>query len=171
MHTYSLVTLHAPMFGGIGNLRGAVPMTLSIDATYQTVGGKPRFTLIGAEPGATVYWSSYKDGKQTGEFNASYGQVVASNGTVELEGGDWTEDDIGIWIKEVLIQSPDGTSNRAMVQFQVSPAASTNGSEPAATSSGFNLSNIFTGSFNLGGYQIPNLVPIGIGAYFLFIKR
>lgn len=171
MWTHQVRALHAPMFTGMRGLSAALPMTLSINSPYQIVGSKPTFRLIGATPGATVYWSSYKDGKPTGEYNASYGQVVEPNGTVELEGGQWTENDIGTWMKEVLIQSPDGVNSRAMVQFAVSPAAaaSTNGAGTQAASGGF--SNIISGSFNLAGYQIPNLVPIGIGAYLLFFKR
>ena len=154
-----------------GLLGAALPLSLRINTPYQVVGSKPTFTLIGATPGATVFWSSYKDGSPTGEYNASYGQTVEANGTVELEGGQWTESDIGTWIKEVLIQSPDGANNRAMIQFAVSPAAaaSTTGAGTQATAGGF--SNIISGSFNVAGYQVPNLVPIAIGAYFLFFKR
>lgn len=172
MQTHHLRALHAPMFTGMRGLSAALPMTLSINSPYQIVGSKPTFRLIGAAPGAVVFWSSYKDGKQTGEHNASYNQTVEPNGTVELEGGQWTENDIGTWIKEVLIQSSDGTINRAIVQFAVSPAAAASASAGAgtqATAGGF--SNIVSGSFNIAGYQVPNLVPIGIGAYLLFFKR
>lgn len=171
MHTHQIKALHAPMFrrGLRGLLGAALPLSLRINTPYQIVGSKPTFTLIGATPGATVFWSSYKDGSPTGEYNASYGQTVEANGTVELEGGQWTENDIGTWIKEVLIQSPDGTNNRAMIQFAVSPAAIANAGTQPAASGGIN--SLVSGSFNVAGYQVPNLVPIAIGAYFLFFKR
>ena len=171
MQTHQIRALHAPMFRGLRGLGAALPLSLRINTPYQLVGSKPTFTLIGATPGATVFWSSYKDGTPTGEYNASYGQVVEANGTVELEGGQWTENDIGTWLKEVLIQSPDGTNNRAMVQFAVSPvaAASTSGAGTQATAGGF--SNIISGSFSLAGYQIPNLVPIGLAAYLIFKRK
>lgn len=170
MQTHQIRALHAPMFRGMRGLGAALPLSLKINTPYQIIGEKPVFTLIGATPGATVYWSSYKNGQPTGEYNASYGQVVEANGTVELEGGQWTENDIGTWMKEVLIQSPDGTNSRAMVQFAVSPAAAAN-TNGAGTQATAGFSNIISGSFSLAGYQIPNLVPIGLAAYLIFKRK
>lgn len=172
MWTHQIRALHAPMISGMRGLSSALPMSLSINSPYQVVGSKPTFRLIGAAPGAVVFWSSYKDGRQTGEHNASYNQTVAANGTVELEGGQWTEQDIGTWIKEVLIQSSDGTINRAIVQFAVSPAAAASTSAGAGTQAAAGgFSNIISGSFNVAGYQVPNLVPIGLAAWFLLKRR
>jgi len=172
MYAHQIRALHAPMFRGMRGLSAVLPMTLSINSPYQVVGSKPTFRLIGATPGQPVFWSSYKNGSQTGEHNASYNQMVGPNGTVELEGGQWTENDIGTWIKEVMIQSPDGTINRAMVQFAVSPAAaaSTTGAGTQQAAAG-GFSNIISGSFNVAGYQVPNLVPIGLAAWFLLKRR
>lgn len=156
-------------FNGLGFLSAALPLSLSINSTNQVVGGKPVFTVIGAPPGATVFWSSYKDNKATGEYNSGYGQVVESNGTAELEGGAWTESDIGIWTKEVLIQAPDGTNNRAMVQFRVSAAPAAPGN-PAPSPAGNFLSDPL---FYLGDFPVTPVVAGigGVALYFLTKKR
>lgn len=156
-------------FNGLGFLSAALPLSLSINTTNQVVGGKPTFTVIGAPPGATVYWSSYKDGKATAEYNSSYGQIVESNGTAELEGGAWIDSDVGVWTKEVLIQSPDGTNNRAIVQFRVSPAPAT-APAPTPTASGNFLSDPL---FYLGDFPVTPVVAGigGVALYFLTKKR
>lgn len=154
------------MFG----LNDALPLSLTIDTPYQVVGGAPKFTLIGAPPGATILWSSYKNGAATAEFNAGYGQVVEVNGTAQLTGGAWTTDDIGNWTKEVLIQSPDGTNNRAMVQFRVSAAAtSTAPTTPAAQAN----SNFWeTPLFQLGDFPVtPVVAGVALVALYLFTKK
>jgi hypothetical protein len=156
------------MFG----LGEAVPLQLTIDTPYQTVAGTPRFTLIGAPPGATILWSSYKDGVATAEFNASYGQLVEANGTARLDGGPWTAADVGNWTKEVLIQSPDGTNNRAMVQFRVSAA-----SVPAASGT-VGTAQQPVGSFwenplfSIGDFEVtPAVAGIGLAALYFFTKK
>lgn len=168
MYTHQIKALHAPMIIGLRGLNGALPLSLTIDTPYQVVGGKPKFTLVGAQPGATIFWSSYKDNKATGEFNASYGQVVEANGTVELEGGAWVAGDVGRWMKEVLIQSSDGTNNRAMVQFVVEEPAPAGGTTPPPSSS---VADFLKQGFQLGGVTIPYWIPIGLGAYFVFKKK
>lgn len=154
------------MFG----LGEAVPLQLTIDTPYQQVGGAPKFTLIGAPPGAAILWSSYKDGSATGEFNASYGQLVEGNGTAQLNGGAWTEADKGTWIKEVLIQSPDGTNNRAVVQFRVSASAPTTApTSPVAPHVGSFWENPL---FSIGDFEVtPAVAGIGLAALYFFTKK
>lgn len=155
------------MWPGLGD---AVPLQLTIDTPYQVVGGAPKFTLIGAQPGATILWSSFKDGVQTAEFNSSYGQLVEANGTARLDGGAWTTADIGTWTKEVLIQSPDGVNNRAMVQFRVSAAPATAGTpttpQPAA-------GNFWENPlFQIGDFPVTPLVAgFGLVVLYLFTKK
>lgn len=164
--------LHAPMIlsRGLRGLGDALPISLTIDTPYQVVGGKPKFTLIGAQPGATIYWSSFKDNQATAEYNASYGQTVGANGTAVLEGGAWTAADAGRWSKEILIQTPDGQNVRAKVDFIVSdPAASTG---TGSTSSSSSAGNFLTQTFQVAGQDIPYWIPIaGVGAYLLFGRR
>jgi len=153
------------MFG----LGDALPLSLTIDTPYQVVGGAPKFTLIGAPPGATILWSSYKDGVATAEFNASYGQAVEANGTSRLDGGAWTDADIGTWTKEVLIQSPDGTNNRAMVQFRVSaaPSSTSGGTVPQPVGSFWE-----NPLFSIGDFQVtPAVAGIGLAALYFFTKK
>lgn len=154
----------------LGYLLGAaLPLSLTIDNPYQVVGGKPKFTVIGAPPGSTVYWSSYKDGVATGELNAGYSQVVESNGTAVLEGGEWKTEDAGIWIKEILVQTPDGANHTAMVQFRVGALAPATATPAPASGGGFLNEPVFT----FGDYDITPLhLAIGAGAlYFLTKKR
>lgn len=148
----------------------ALPLSLTIDTPYQVVGGAPKFTLIGAPPGATVLWSSYKDGVATAEFNAGYGQMVEANGTAQLDGGPWTTADVGVWTKEVLIQSPDGTNNRAMVQFKVSaaPTPTTTPSTPATHVGNFWENPLFS----IGDFEVtPAKAGIGLAVLYLFTKK
>lgn len=154
------------MFG----LGEAVPLQLTIDTPYQVVAGAPKFTLIGAPPGATILWSSYKDGIATAEFNASYGQLVEANGTARLDGGPWTAADVGTWTKEVLIQSPDGANNRAMVQFRVSAASSpTTPASPSAQPVGSFWENPL---FSIGDFEVtPAAAGIGLAALYFFTKK
>ena len=154
------------MFG----LGEAVPLQLTIDTPYQVVSGAPKFTLIGAPPGATILWSSYKDGAPTAEFNSAYNQTIEPNGTARLDGGAWTSADVGTWIKEVLVQAPDGTNNRAMVQFRVSAApSSTTSPAPAAQPA-----NDFwtTPLFSLGDFDVtPVIAGVGLAALYFFTKK
>lgn len=158
-------------FAGLGFMGAALPLSLTIDSQNQVVGGSPKFTLIGAPPGATVLWSSYKDNVATGEHNASYGQVVEANGTAQLEGGVWTDADRGVWTKEVLIQSPDGTNNRAMVQFRVSAAQTpTTPSTPVPVNQGGSFWE--NPLFSIGDFEVtPMIAALGLGAAYLLTKK
>ena len=155
---------------GLGEALG---LQLTINNQLQHVGEAPIFTLIGAPPGATVLWSSYKDGVATGEFNTGYGQTVEANGTARLTGGNWTADQVGVWTKEVLIQSPDGTNNRAMVQFRVVPAASVTAVPPSSPVAASGQDWFSTPLFSIGTLEVTPLTAlVGFGAlYFLTKKR
>ncbi|MFN0108541.1 MAG: hypothetical protein ACKVZH_06770 [Blastocatellia bacterium] len=156
-------------------LADALPLQLTVNNSLQKVGEAPTFTLIGAPPGATVLWSSYKDGAATGEFNTSYGQLVESNGTARLTGGNWAEGDIGLWTKEVLIQDAAGGNNRAMIQFRVVPATTSSATTPptAAPISASGGDWFSEPLFEIAGFEVtPVVALIGFGAlYFLTKKR
>lgn len=156
---------------GLGFMGAALPLSLTIDSQNQVVGGSPKFTLIGAPPGATVFWSSFKDNVATGEYNASYGQLVEANGTAQLDGGAWTTADVGVWTKTVLIQSPDGTNNTAQVQFRVSPASTpTTPSTPVPV----NQAGSFWENplFTIGDFEvIPAIAGVGLAALYFFTKK
>lgn len=180
MHTHHIPVLHFPMIvsdarnRGLLGLGAALPLSLAINSQNQIVGGKPKFTLIGAPPGSPVYWSSYKDGKSTGELNSSYGQVVESNGTTELEGGAWTDADIGLWDKIVLVQDPAGANYTAKVTFRVSAAAPPATTQtPSPASSGGILDTLMNDGVFLGDYFVPYAWLAGgaIGLYFIMKRR
>jgi hypothetical protein len=157
---------------GLGDAAEELPLSLTINTPYQAVGQKAVYTLIGAPPGSPVYWSSYKDGQETGELNDSYGQTVGSNGTAKLEAADaWKDTQTGVWTKVALVQTPDGKNHTAMVQFRVSPAVAA-GTTPTATPA--TTGNFFSDPlFNLGGFQVTGgmLVIGGVVAYFVFGKH
>jgi hypothetical protein len=58
---------------GLGYLGAALPVSFVINSPVQYVGKQPTYRISNATPGAQVYWSSYKDGKDTGEVRAAYG--------------------------------------------------------------------------------------------------
>ena len=189
MNLASAINLHAPMIisarrsrsRGLGSLGAQVPVTLSIDTPYQVVGGKPTYTILGAYPGGTVYWTSYFNGKDTGEYNADYGHHVEPNGTAVIEGGAWRAQDVGRWQKEILVQGVAGENFRAMVNFIVSdpnaqpPATPTPGTTSTGStsgsqaSSGGGISDLLSQGFQVGGVTIPYWA-VGIGV-FLFLKK
>jgi len=144
------------MFGEI------IPISLEIDTPYQVVGRTGKFRIIGAPPGATIYWSSYKNGVATGELNSSYGQKIEANGTAELE-QVWTADHIGAWVKEILVQDSAGTNYTAMVQFTVSPAPTPGAVAPAEES-------WMEKGFSIGGVTIPYWLA-GVGVWAIFLRK
>lgn len=147
----------------------ALPLQLTINTPYQVVGGAPTFTLIGAPPGSQIFWSSYKDGQPTAEYNSGYDQAVESNGTAKLTGGNWTDSDVGTWIKEVLVQGADGQNYRGVVQFRVSPAASTSTTPAPVSSTGSFWENPL---FSIGDFQVtPAIAGIGLAALYFFTKK
>ena len=148
-----------------GGLGAPIPITLRIDRPVQTVGDKATFAIIGAPPGAPIYWSSYKNGVATGELNADYGHRTESNGTAQIQMTQaWTADQAGDWIKEILIQDGAGNNYTAMVVFRVIPAPVA-APAPAPTGGG---GGILGGSFQIAGVSIPNWLPlVAVGAVVL----
>ena len=147
---------------GIGWLGAtALPIGLSIDSGTQIVGKQPTYRIVNATPGAQVLWSSKKNGTATGEVRASYGDTIQGNGSLEIAGGNWRDDDIGTWIKEIEIQNPDGTIQQAYVMFQVVAPASVNQAPVLNTNSGF-FSQPLT---YIGDFAItPTTALLAIGA-------
>lgn len=149
---------------------GAIALQLTTDKRNYVVGDTPTYTLQAAVPGSRVAWTSFKDGKHTGEFQSDYGQTVDANGTAELvAGGPWTESDIGQWQKQVLVIAPDGATSVAQVFFTVSPVAQQSVPTPTASSEG-----LLDGSFDIGGISIPKpLAYVGgaFGLWLIFGKR
>lgn len=143
-------------------LGAPIPITLRVDSPIQQVGGKATFLIIGAPPGAPVYWSSYRNGVATGELNADYGHRVEANGTAKIEmSSPWTAEQTGDWIKEILIQDSTGNNYTAMAVFRVVPAPATAPAPAPATSGG----GLLSGSFRVAGIDVPNWLPlVAVGA-------
>lgn len=147
---------------GLGYLTGTLPISLSINSPVQVVGKQPTYRISNATPGAQVYWSSYKDGKDTGEVRAAYGQTVEANGSLEITGGNWRTDDVGVWQKEIEIQNPDGTVSRAVIAFQVVPESAAQTPVVAGSQGGSFFSDPL---FFVGNYGVtPGTLLLGFGA-------
>lgn len=163
----SQIHLHAPMMIGFRSnwrgLRGDIPIQLGVDSPYMTVGKEAHFRIINAPPNAKILWSSYKNGAATGELNAYYNQDTGANGSADLT---WTPtaDNVGNWVKSVLVQDAAGKNYTAMVQFTVAPASAVSSGTVAAPAPAPSFwDSIPGGGFYVGSTYIPYLVAIGGG--------
>lgn len=142
---------------------GAIAASLSVDKSYYTVGDQMTYIIQGAIPDSSIVWSSFKDGKSTGEYQSNYGQKVGANGT-------WEETvsvpDAGRWEKVALIIAPDGSQSVAQAFFQVVAKQEPSGGTPVSTGGSF-----LSGSVSLAGFQVPVLLIVGVVAYLVFKKR
>lgn len=155
--------------GGYGNsLMGAIGLSLATDKTVYKVGESPIYRITGAIPGSVIAWSSTKNGQQTGEYQASYGDVVDANGTAEITGGAWVEDNIGQWRKVAMILKDDGSfdlSNEVGFSVVAASAAQPGTNQPT-NSGGFLDGDIdlpIVGSVP----KVGALIGAGVLAYFL----
>lgn len=133
-----------PYSNSLMGMLGAIGMMLSMDKSTYKVGESPIYRITGAIPGSQIAWSSTKNGQQTGEYQASYGNTVDANGTAEITGGAWTADSIGQWRKVAMILKADGTydlSNEASFSV-VAASAATPGAQAPANSGSFLDGNV-----------------------------
>ena len=160
-----------PSSGRDGGLGEIVPIQFSIDTPYQQVGSHPVYTIQNATPGAQVYFSSFKDGIQTSEFNVAYpNAVVEANGSARITGEAWGPSDTGVWEKQILVQNADGSNQqRAMVRFQVAGAAPAPGGGTPAVSGNFFSDPLF----HLGSFEVTGGMALigGLVAFLVFKKR
>jgi len=159
----------SPPVGPYSNsLMGAISMSLTTDKSVYRVGESPIYRIVGAIPGSVIAWSSTKNGQQTGEYQASYGDVVDANGTAEITGGAWTADNIGQWRKVAMIVKDDGSFDLSNeIGFSVVAAAASGGQGvPVADSGGFLDGDIelpLIGAVS----KVGALIGAGVLAYFL----
>lgn len=150
---------------------GVIGLDLETDQSSYTVGEKPLYTITGAIPGSRVAWSSWKDEEPTSEYLTEYGQTIGANGTLEIEGAAWTENDIGRWQKEIVVIAPDTTDqHRAQVFFIVRAVSTAEPGTPAPISTG----GLFSQRISLFGYDLPLIGVLaagGLGFYFLSKQR
>ena len=103
--------------------------TLTVDRpvppTY-SIGEAPVYTLTGAPPNATIYWSSTKNGQPTGETNQAYCadplrqfpcplMSTDSNGNFTVQAGPWPSGSAGGWVKQATV---NGVSASVFMQVQ-----------------------------------------------------
>lgn len=140
-------------------LNGALPISLQINSPTQLVGQQPTYRIANAIPGTDVVWDSFKNGVATGEGPAAYGHVIGANGSLEVAGGNWRDEDIGRWIKKIEIRNPDGTLSEAIVGFDVIPAQST---QVPIVNTGADF--FHTSLFDIGGFEVtPTTLLLALG--------
>lgn len=175
-----------PTLKGLGAV--SIPISLRINNPVQQVGREGHFYISNAPPNSKIYWTSFKDGKYTGEENSYYGDQTQANGSADIV---WTPlaDHTGDWIKIVLVQDGEGKNYYGQVQFRVLPsdvqqatadqsflptytgyAQDTEssvfglpGARPPAQASGF-----LSGDISIAGIQVPKVLVYG-GAGFLLL--
>lgn len=159
----------SPPVGPYSNsLMGAISMSLTTDKSVYRVGESPIYRIVGAIPGSVIAWSSTKNGQQTGEYQASYGDVVDANGTAEITGGAWTADNIGQWRKVAMIVKDDGSFDLSNeIGFSVVAAAAAGGQGVPVTDSGGFLDGDIELPLIGAVPKIGALIGVGALAYFL----
>jgi hypothetical protein len=93
---------------------------LTIDrTTYMSGREVPHYSIEGAPKNSLITWSSWKDGRPTGEFDSDYldrgGFWTNDQGEWKGWGGTWSEADEGFWTKQATV---NGQS--AEIHFAVS---------------------------------------------------
>jgi hypothetical protein len=139
-----------------------------MDRTAYAVGDVPSYRITGAKPGATIAWTSFKNGEPTGEYQADYGHRVSEDGTWQMSAVQpWSAADAGMWQKQAVVippEWPEGTLETDQFFFTVgesSPAPTGNG----ATSGG----GIFDSSINLPLIgPVPTIAALAVGGIALF---
>jgi len=119
------------MLAGLDALMGALGVTISMDKTIYRPGEHPTYRISGGVPRGRVAWTSFRNGVNTGEFQADYpGDDLNDAGTLIIQGGAFTASDIGDWEKQILIVPEDyagdySTLATGQVFFTVSAAGAT----------------------------------------------
>jgi hypothetical protein len=107
--------------GGLRGLLGLGELSLSVSTPYHVVGQQFLYYVRGGPPNAQIFWSSQKDGLPTAENNAFYGHLTDGSGNADLSSTPGP-DEVGNWIKTILIKDAAGTQYRAGVAYNVAAA-------------------------------------------------
>src|SRR4030067_3217028 len=79
------------MLAGLDALMGALGVTISMDKTIYRPGERPTYRISGGVPRGRVAWTSFRNGVNTGEFQADYpGDDSYRAGTLSVQGGHFT---------------------------------------------------------------------------------
>lgn len=129
-----------------------------MDKSVYAIGDQPVYTITGAEPGAVIAWTSFKNGQPTDELNAQYGQYVEADGSWSSGVLDpWPASYQGQWQKQVLLVNPDGSFDQAQTSFRV-------GAIDIGVSGDDTFGDFFSGSINLPGLgSVPNIALLAGG--------
>lgn len=139
-------------------------LTLQMDKARYLVGEKPLYRVMGGPAGAQLAWTSYKDGKATGEYQAFYHQYTDSYGNATIAADQaWDPSHVGIWRKDVIVipkNYPNEPLQNASVSFTVAPIPTevpvdyANSSGSSSTGSGSSVGDSITNFFQ-GDIEIP----------------
>jgi hypothetical protein len=132
---------------------------LRMNKAAYAIGDAPVYTITGAQPGAAIAWTSFKDGQPTGELNAQYNQHTDANGNwTSGPSNPWTASAAGQWQKQVLLVNPDGSFDQAQATFTV-------GSVSQASGAG----DFFSGSTNIPGLGAVSNIQLAVGGLVLLL--
>jgi hypothetical protein len=120
--------------------------------------------VVTGPPNAVVVAGATQNGSSLG---SSPQGTIGSNGQLTIT-GTMSAAQVGNWTESWTV----GGQNAGNLSFSVIAPAAAAGGGGTATGSGIpaNISNVLTGSVNLGGFQIPTwgLAAAAVGAFFLF---
>lgn len=173
------------MLAGLDALMGALGVTISMDKTVYRPGERPTYRISGGVPRGRAAWTSFKNGVNTGEFQADYpGDDLNDAGTLTIQGGAFTASDIGDWEKQILIVPEDyagdySTLATGQVFFTVSAAGSSSTpTTPGATTPGTTTTPKSTSFFDakvtlpgLGAVPVVAVAGVGLALVLLMGKR
>lgn len=162
------------MYGLLGAL-GAIGLSMSTDKSVYLVGEKPTYLVTGAQPASVIAWTSFKDGKHTGEFQTVYPeQKIAANGTLEVVGAAFTEQDVGQWQKQLAILAPDTSTALAQASFVVRATAPPPPPGGGTSPAGGGFGDFFDDTIELpliGDVPLWIALAGGVGAFWFFTRK
>lgn len=167
----------------LGGLSDLGDLTLQMDKARYTVGEKPLYRVMGGPAGAQLAWTSYKDGKATGEYQAFYHQYTDSYGNATIAADQaWAPSDVGIWRKDVIVipkNYPNEPLENASVSFTVAPiptevpinyANSSSGSNSSGSNPSNSITNFFQGDIELPVVgSVPKVALLAVGGIVLAV--
>ncbi|HZM76419.1 MAG TPA: glycosyl hydrolase [Candidatus Limnocylindrales bacterium] len=107
----------------------------------------PAYFVVTGPPGAPVSWSSTRDGVRM-EDHAFYGQYLDTNGQLVWHAGQWSSPDVGSWVKQAHVGTPEVQVVTAQTSFAVPHRPTTVRPDKGTLYAGENITYTITGKAN-----------------------
>lgn len=165
----------------LGGLSDLGDLTLQMDKSRYLVGEKPLYRVMGGPAGAQLAWTSYKDGKATGEYQAFYHQYTDAYGNATIAADQaWDPSHVGIWRKDVIVipkNYPNEPLQNASVSFTVAPIPTevpinygNSSSSNSGSKAGDSITNFFQGDIELPVVgSVPKMALFAVGGIVLVV--